>query len=111
MKDFKLLHALLDKMLITESHEDLEFEKSELFGRDGNIGDYAITLRDSITGVIYAVDCKIDLKDRKFKIDRIDIQDHSFNPPKTSDGNDVTFEVVGEFIKNNIKTIVSKAKA
>jgi hypothetical protein len=110
MKDFELLNSILDKMLLTESHEDLEFEKSELFGKDGTIADYGVTLRDAITGVVYAIDCKIDLEERKYKIDRIDIQDYSYKPPRTIDGNPTTFEVVGQFIKNNIPTIVSKAK-
>jgi hypothetical protein len=104
------LNKLLENSLLTESYEDLHFVKSELFDDLGNgIYDYAITLTDTITGVTYAVDCKINMKDKKFKVDKIDIQDSSYATPRVTQGNDITFEVVSEFIKNNIKEIVSKA--
>jgi putative NIF3 family GTP cyclohydrolase 1 type 2 len=67
-------------------------------------------LRDGITGVVYAVDCKINLVDKKYKIDGIQIHDYSFKTPKTLNGNETTAEVVGQFIKNNVNLIVSKAK-
>ena len=109
MKKFDLLNSLLDKILLTESYEDLEFIKADLFGTMGDVTDYSIALRDTITGVIYAIDCKINLNSRKYKVDRIDIQDKSYAKPRVINGNETTHEVVDEWIKHNIPLIIKNA--
>lgn len=106
---FTLFCSLLESIKITESHEDLDFIRSELFNSENGYDDYSLSLKDTITGVVYAVDFKIATGTNNFKIDRIDIQDHGYEKPKISDGNTMTFALVNDFIKNNLSKIIDSS--
>lgn len=100
---------------LNESHEDLKFVTCLEFEPEENgTRDFALTLEDLITGVIYAIDFKL-AKDGNFKINTIDIQDSSQKTergsPTVSSGNNATFDIVNNYIAHNLKSITSHAVA